>query len=799
MPARRFVLGIWLLIMVACGAVIARTQLRTDMAAFLPRSASMAQQVLTEQVSNGAASHLVLLAIDGAPPRILAALSKAVAKTLRQQTAFVAVANGDDQSFAGVRDFVWRNRYLLGADVTPDRFTVAGLHAALVNDLALLASGAGALIQQSLPSDPTGELLTLVRQLGGTKGPKRRDGVWFSPHESRALLLIHTRAAGFDIDAQQHALTAIHDAFEQARRAVPGAAMAHLLESGPGVFAVRTRDTTKRDATRLSLLATAVAASLLAFAYRSPRVLLLGLVPVASGALAAVAAVSLGFGFVHGVTLGFGVTLIGESVDYAIYLFTQTARGDSANDTLTRIWPTLRLGALTSIVGFSAMLFSSFIGFAQLGLFSIVGLVIAAGVTRFVLPQLMPEGFFAAGADVLARPLLGVIRRRQPLRLLVALVTLAGVAALASHHGGFWDENLADLSPIPAAAQALDRALRHDLGVPDLRYFAVFRAGSEQRALDKSEALATTLRRLVAQRRLGGFDVPSEVLPSDKTQQERQAVLPEAGILHARFDQARAGLPFRPDAFAPFFHDVAVAKTAPLLTPASLPAALRLRLDSMLVHSGSGWNVVAPLRDVADPASVAAAITAARLPGVEFVDLNHESDQLLRTFQNEAVLLASIGSLAILALLLVGLRSLARVVAVAAPLIAAVIVTAALLTLDGGKVSIFEVVGFLLIVAVGSNYCLFFERPNHDAETQRRSVASIVLANLCTVSAYGLLSLSTIPVLHDIGMTVAIGTFLSLFFAAALSTHGVAHPAPANGRGQQTFSLREKRDHLPSP
>jgi predicted exporter len=87
------------------------------------------------------------------------------------------------------------------------------------------------------------------------------------------------------------------------------------------------------------------------------------------------------------------------------------------------------------------------------------------------------------------------------------------------------------------------------------------------------------------------------------------------------------------------------------------------------------------------------------------------------------------------------------------------------------------VVGFLLIVAVGSNYCLFFERREPDARTQERSVASVVLANLCTVSAYGLMSLARVPVLHDIGKTVAIGTFLSLFFAASLG----ARRAPAGG------------------
>jgi predicted exporter len=46
--------------------------------------------------------------------------------------------------------------------------------------------------------------------------------------------------------------------------------------------------------------------------------------PVLSGAVAGVATVSLGFGQVHGLTLGFGTTLIGEAVDYSI-LFVQRA------------------------------------------------------------------------------------------------------------------------------------------------------------------------------------------------------------------------------------------------------------------------------------------------------------------------------------------------------------------------------------------------------------------------------------------------------------------------------------------
>jgi len=773
MLVRRAALGLWLLIVIFAIAVLARTQMRADMAAFLPHSATAAQQVLIEQASSGASSRIVLLALEGAPPATLISLSKGLAARLKQDNAFADVLNGDDAA-SGIRDFVWTNRYLLSDKVTAERFTVAGLRAALESDLGLLGSDMAPLLQQSLPSDPTGEILILLGHLAGPSRPHTRDGVWLSSDESRAILMIHTRAEGFDIDAEARALSRIRAAFDGARRDVPDASSARLVETGPVVFAVSSRDTTVADAKRLSIIATAIIAGLLVFAYRSPLVLLLGLLPVASGALAAIAGVSLAFGFVHGITLGFGVTLLGESVDYAIYLFTQTVRGDRPEATITRIWPTLRLCALTSIVGFAVMLFSDFVGFAQLGAFSIIGLIAAIGVTRFVLPQLMPQGFFATGAELIGGWLARAMSYRTWLRPLIAAAVLAGTAALVFHRGGFWDNDLTNLSPIPPTLQTLDRTLRSDLGVPDLRYFVVLRANSEQSALEASETLAGPLQTLATEGRIGGYDLPSSILPSERTQKARQAVLPDADTLRARFSEAVSGLPFRVDSFEPFFGDVARARSSPLLMLASLPSALALRVDSMLVQRNSGWQVIAPLYKVGDPAAVSTTLAAAGVPGAQLIDLQDESTQLLLQFQHEATLLAVIGSIAIVALLWLFLRSLARVAAVAAPLAAALIITAALLTSGGGKLSIFMMVGFLLTVAVGSNYCLFFERAYHDPEAQRRSIASVVLANLCTVSAYGVMALSGIPVLHDIGVTVAIGTFLSMLFAAFLSAPTIA-------------------------
>ena len=158
------------------------------------------------------------------------------------------------------------------------------------------------------------------------------------------------------------------------------------------MFAVAARATIEREVKRLSILSTALIVTLLLLVYRSVPTLLLGLLPVISGALAGVAAVALGSGVVHGITLGFGITLIGESVDYSIYLLVQRQQcRDGTVQVPPRLWRTIGLGMLTSVCGFASLLPSSFPGLAQLGLYTIAGLAAAASVTRWVLPRLLPQ------------------------------------------------------------------------------------------------------------------------------------------------------------------------------------------------------------------------------------------------------------------------------------------------------------------------------------------------------------------------------------------------------------------------
>jgi predicted exporter len=195
---------------------------------------------------------------------------------------------------------------------------------------------------------------------------------------------------------------------------------------------------------------------------------------------------------------------------------------------------------------------------------------------------------------------------------------------------------------------------------------------------------------------------------------------------------------------------------------------LALQIDTLLIHRGSGWVAMLPLHAVLDGPALAGQIDALGIPGLIFLDLKQESDNLLTSYRKEAITLSGAGGVAIVVMLAASLRAPPRIAAVLLPLAAAVICTAAILLAGDQRLSIFNLFGLLLVVAVGSNYCLFFER-TPDGNDRARMVASLVLANICTVIGFGILSFSQVPVLNGIGSTVAIGTGLCLAFSAAAS------------------------------
>ena len=162
-------ISLWLALMIACAWIAVRGQYTADLSAFLPHDPTPAQQLLLDQLSDGIASRLILTGIEGGDATMRAGVSKKMAIALRANASFANVNNGEPVSVERDRAYLFNNRYLLSPAVTPQRFEVDGLHAALGDSIDLIASPAGMMMRQLLPRDPTGELMRLLEQFDSGK------------------------------------------------------------------------------------------------------------------------------------------------------------------------------------------------------------------------------------------------------------------------------------------------------------------------------------------------------------------------------------------------------------------------------------------------------------------------------------------------------------------------------------------------------------------------------------------------------------------------------------------------------
>jgi predicted exporter len=738
--------------------VLTQVTIRSDMADFLPRGHTPAARLMLQQLRSGAATSLIMLGIEGAPPATLARISRDLTVALDRSDLFRFINNGDTALPGGDTErLLFRYRYLLSPAATPQAFSVPALHADLERLLRGLASSASPLVSQFGLADPPGAFLAILRQWIGTSQVRSLGGVWFAPHRDRALLVARTRAGGMDLEGQQRALAAIQAAF-----AAADPQGARLLAAGPGVFARQAADAMRADVTMLSLVSTVLLAGLLFWRFRSVWVLLLVAVPVTLGIAAAAAAVQLLFGFVHGVAIGFGVTMLGVTLDYPVLLVGHRKFAEPAPGTLRRIGHAFRLAVCSAALGLTGLLFSGIPGLSQLGCFAVVGLVVAAAVTRWMLPPMIVAANLTPVPAGDPAHLLRVEHWRA-WRGWAAGLGIVAVIALIAAGGPRWQTSLAALSPVPPRDLALDASLRRELGAPDTMQLGLVEGTSVEDVLQREETLLPAIDTLAARHVLGGAELAARYLPSVARQRAHRAVLPDAAALARMMAQAQAGLPFRPDAFRPFIDAVAASRGLPPLQPADIGSPLfRARLDPLLFCGDRAcYGLITPAA-LHDPGAFAATL---RQDGAQFIDMSREIDALVADYTGTAWHWFAIGSAGALAVIIAGLRSWRRALAVAGAIAAALLVTIAALTTLGISLSLINIVSLQLVAGVGLDYGLFFARRQLDQEERARTLHTLVTCNAMTVLTFGVLALCRTPLLRQIGITVTIGAVLALGFA----------------------------------
>ena len=209
--------------------VASRTQVETELSRLLPEGATPTERLLLTELRTGATGRLILMALEGEEADLLAEASKQLAAWMRNSGSFHYVGNGEQAWTKEKRERLFQNRYVLSPGVQESTFSRDHLRDSLELRLSDLASPLSPMVKEPIPSDPSGEFMTILHTWMTWTAPARHRGVWFSSDLHRTLLVAETQSAGFDMEFQEQLQKQMKEALRAATGSSPGAAPVRLV------------------------------------------------------------------------------------------------------------------------------------------------------------------------------------------------------------------------------------------------------------------------------------------------------------------------------------------------------------------------------------------------------------------------------------------------------------------------------------------------------------------------------------------------------------------------------------------
>ncbi len=618
------------------------------------------------------------------------------------------------------------------------------------NALAQLASPVSPVSTALLQADPLLFFPRFLLAKGNHAGNTTLEAGWPTRHESgesMRLLILELRGSAFSIQYQEKLMAWLG----LEKRALQQPSL-KLHATGTVLFAAAGSQEAQNEISTIGVGSTLGLILLVLLAFRSPRPLATELAAVGSGSLMAFVVTHFMFGEVHMVTLVFGASLIGVSVDYSMHFLCAQAEAPQRAplDLVRKLLPGLLMGLLTTIAAYVCLALTPFPGLRQIAVFSAIGLTAAWMTGMLLLPRL--PALDTRHARAALKPLQH-LREKIPScsRWQFLLYVFFIVVALIVFRQWAPNDNIKSLQTMNAQLLQDEQEIRTRFSErQSSQYFVVFGRNSTEVA-EREETLVARLQTLVVTGGLQNYQAMSQWLPSPSRQQENLALqqnIPATDLLN--YAEA-TGL----DVAALQRWQTGLATSQPL-TAADLPDhPLQQQVLNKTAHIVmlNGINDYAALASIQD------------LPGVQFVDPVHDLSAVFGDYREQAQWLALAATLLLAGVLAwrYGWRALPGMMG---PVLLSLASTLLLLQLCGIMINLFNVMALFLILGIGVDYAIFYRESYAD---DGAVAVAVCLCMLSTALSFGLLGLSQTPVIRAFGLTVLFGVITSFIFATLLT------------------------------
>ncbi|PUA27670.1 MAG: hypothetical protein B0W54_14065 [Cellvibrio sp. 79] len=541
----------------------------------------------------------------------------------------------------------------------------------------------------------------------------------------------------FDVAVQQDVSTAI----DHFRSAWP---QAQILTSGMVFHAAEGTRMAKHEINTVGIGSGLGIIVLVLLVFRSAVPLLAVLLTMTSAYVLALTVSLLVFERIHLITLAFGSTLLGVAGDYVLHFLMGSQREGSGARARHELRYAMAIGALTGMGAYLLQSATPFPGLQQMAVFCAAGIA-GAWLTVLALapyyrmapdshrPSLVAAAMFYRLGEAVYRPFWA-----RPKRVGAALTIVVLMAVFSLVRGGVNDA-VTNLNTSPEALMASERQVQDILQQPSISRFLVVEADTPEQLLVRARLLESTLKQWndEAKTSLRWLGLHQYLPAAAQQEQDRQLVAatlygPEGALVLLC---QKLGTPCKAPELSP-----------QVLTPAVLDENISRFLPPLLHRDGRWYSLVTLGGNVSDAQLVE---LTRSLQGVTFVNQTADLSSLLGRYRLSVSEILGLT----LVLLAVGLafRYRQRGWRMLLPLAISMVLALGCAAVEG--ITLFHTMALLLVIGIGLDTAVVYTEVGFNAESWLASS----LACMTSVLAFGLLSLSVVPVLHQFGIIILIG------------------------------------------
>ncbi|HEY0369338.1 MAG TPA: MMPL family transporter, partial [Chthoniobacterales bacterium] len=542
--------------------------------------------------------------------------------------------------------------------------------------------------------------------------------------------------------------------------------------------------------------------------------------------LVALAAGLLIFGELNMVTVGFCAILIGLGVDFAILIFGryQQARDDGEDhlrgvDTAIRnLGRAVFFGALTTAVGFLALLLARSPGFTQLGVLIAIGIFAAGIFMMSVFFVFLPNSSRPQRHDWIFLLVRGYVRwcvRRPavmlaistPILLLLAAITFSPKPRLV------FDASTESMEPKKSAAGYALHAIMAKMPTRWEPAIGIVRAENEQQLHDAWQKVAAHWADLQQARKIKSFSTPAALCLSPDRLTSNRAKLQNFDFATAKqaLQTAVDQEGFSAETFASAFTllDQLALLTNPLEPLPDWRTALPensswwFLVDRYFAHDPlltTGFVTTnEPITTRAQKEMLDREVPVAGVPMV-LSGWSFTLTDLIPWSHHQLIVISTLMAFfdaSLLALLYRDLRLWLIQLATLALAVTAMIATMKLFSIP---LNLLNVLAFRLVLAIGVDYGIYVVLVWQKARELEHDVAGVVkpviLAGLTAIVGFGSLGLANNPTLAGLGVACAIGLSWSLAATIFFLLPAAAAAEPKTWREQESRPTVKTPQHV---